>query len=84
MPEEDYTIPFGVADVKREGSDVTIVAIGGMVGLALQAAEALSQEGVSAEVIDPRSLVPLDLGDHPGIGVQDGPVGDRGHGPQDL
>ncbi len=61
VPEEDYTIPFGVADVKREGSDVTIVAIGGMVGLALQAAEALSQEGISAEVIDPRSLVPLDL-----------------------
>ena len=61
VPEEEYTIPFGVADVKREGSDVTIVAIGGMVGLALQAAEALSQEGISAEVIDPRSLVPLDL-----------------------
>ena len=61
VPEEDYTIPFGVADVKREGSDVTIVAIGGMVGLALQAAEALSQEGISAEVIDPRSLVPLDM-----------------------
>ena len=61
VPEEEYTIPFGVADVKREGSDVTIVAIGGMVGLALQAAEALSQEGVSAEVIDPRSLVPLDM-----------------------
>ena len=61
VPEEDYTIPFGVADVKREGTDVTIVAIGGMVGLALQAADALSQEGVSAEVIDPRSLVPLDM-----------------------
>ncbi len=61
VPEEEYTIPFGVADVKREGSDVTIVAIGGMVGLALQAAEALSQEGISAEVIDPRSLVPLDM-----------------------
>ena len=61
VPEEEYTIPFGVADVKREGSDVTIVAIGGMVGLALQAAEALSHEGISAEVIDPRSLVPLDL-----------------------
>ena len=61
VPQEEYTIPFGVADVKREGSDVTIVAIGGMVGLALQAAEALSQEGISAEVIDPRSLVPLDM-----------------------
>ncbi len=61
VPEEDYTIPFGVADVKREGTDVTIVAIGGMVGLALQAAEALSQEGISAEVIDPRTLVPLDM-----------------------
>ena len=60
VPEEDYTIPLGSADIKREGSDVTIVAIGGMVPRALEAAEALAGEGVSAEVLDPRSLVPLD------------------------
>ena len=60
VPEEEYTIPFGVADIKREGTDVTIVAIGGMVPLALQAAETLAQEGVSAEVLDPRTLVPMD------------------------
>ncbi len=60
VPEGEFTVPSGVADVKREGSDVTIVAIGGMVHRALDAAESLAQEGVSAEVIDPRSLVPLD------------------------
>ena len=60
VPEDEYTIPFGVADIKREGSDVTIVAIGGMVPLALRAAETLAEEGISAEVLDPRTLVPLD------------------------
>ena len=60
VPEEDYTIPLGVAEIKREGTDVTIVAIGGMVPLALVAAETLAAEGVSAEVLDPRTLVPLD------------------------
>ena len=60
VPEESYTIPMGVADVKREGADVTIVAIGGMVPRALAAAEKLSEEGISAEVVDPRTLVPLD------------------------
>ena len=60
VPEEDYTIPFGVADIKREGTDVTIVAIGGMVPRALAAAEVLAQEGISAEIVDPRTLVPLD------------------------
>ena len=60
VPEEEYTIPLGVADIKREGSDVTIVAIGGMVPLALRAAETLAQDGISAEVLDPRTLVPLD------------------------
>ncbi len=60
VPEEEYTIPLGLADIKREGSDVTIVAIGGMVPLALEAAEKLAQDGISAEVLDPRSLVPLD------------------------
>ena len=62
VPEEEYIIPLGVADIKREGTDVTIVAIGGMVPRALGAAEKLAQEGVSAEVLDPRSLVPLDKG----------------------
>ena len=60
VPEEEYSLPFGVAAIKREGTDVTIVAIGGMVPRALQAAETLSQEGISAEVLDPRTLVPLD------------------------
>ena len=60
VPEEEYTIPFGVADVKRQGSDVTVVAIGGMVPRALEAAETLEGEGVSVEVVDPRTLVPLD------------------------
>jgi len=61
VPEEDYTIPLGKADIKREGSDVTIVAIAWMVPEALAAAEALAKDGISAEVIDPRSLVPLDV-----------------------
>ena len=60
VPEEEYSIPFGQADIKREGSDVTIVAIGGMVTRALEAAEALAGDGISAEVLDPRTLVPLD------------------------
>jgi len=60
VPEEEYTIPLGVADIKREGTDATIVAIGGMVPRALAAAEALAAEGISAEVLDPRTLVPLD------------------------
>ena len=60
VPDGDYTIPFGVADIKRQGTDVTVVALGGMVPRALAAAERLAQEGVSAEVVDPRSLVPLD------------------------
>ena len=62
VPEEPYTIPMGVADVKREGTDVTVVAIGGMVPRALAAAEQLSEEGISIEVVDPRTLVPLDKG----------------------
>jgi len=60
VPEEEYLIPLGKADVKRAGSDVTIVAIGGGVLLALAAANELSKENISAEVIDPRTLVPLD------------------------
>ncbi|MCE2463698.1 MAG: alpha-ketoacid dehydrogenase subunit beta, partial [Dehalococcoidia bacterium] len=60
VPEEEYTLPFGVADIKREGTDVTIVAIGGMVPRSLEAAEKLDQEGISVEVVDPRTLVPMD------------------------
>ncbi|WP_336023284.1 alpha-ketoacid dehydrogenase subunit beta [Halobellus salinisoli] len=60
VPETDYTIPFGKADVKREGDDVTVVTLGLHVHRALEAAETLDSDGVSAEVIDLRSLVPLD------------------------
>jgi pyruvate/2-oxoglutarate/acetoin dehydrogenase E1 component len=61
VPEESYTIPFGEANVVREGDDVTIVAMGRMVSLAEQAAAELESSGVSAEVIDPRTASPLDL-----------------------
>jgi pyruvate/2-oxoglutarate/acetoin dehydrogenase E1 component len=61
VPEGEYLVPFGQADVRREGGDVTIVATGWTVGQALAAAESLSAEGIEAEVIDPRTLVPLDL-----------------------
>jgi pyruvate/2-oxoglutarate/acetoin dehydrogenase E1 component len=60
VPDEDYTIPFGVADVKRPGSDITIVATSSMVQVALGAAELLEKLGISAEVIDPRTTWPLD------------------------
>lgn len=61
VPSEPYGIPLGVADVKRRGTDVTVVAIGATVPKALRAADRLAEEGVSVEVIDPRTLVPLDL-----------------------
>ncbi len=60
VPEEDYTIPLGKADVKREGRDVTIVAVAWLVHEALAAAETLAKEGISTEIVDPRTLVPLD------------------------
>ena len=60
VPEEDYLLPLGEARVAREGSDVTIVATGLMLHRAMEAAEELEKQGVSAEVIDPRTLVPLD------------------------
>lgn len=60
IPEEDYTIPFGSARVVREGEDITIVATMFMVHEALSAADTLKKEGLSAEVLDPRTLVPLD------------------------
>ena len=60
--DEDFTIPLGVADVKREGTDATIVARSLMVPVALKAAEELEKQGVSCEVIDPRTIRPLDIG----------------------
>jgi pyruvate/2-oxoglutarate/acetoin dehydrogenase E1 component len=60
VPEEEYLIPLGVADIKRVGSDITLVATSSMVQIALAAAELLEQIGVSAEVIDPRTTWPLD------------------------
>lgn len=60
VPEGEYVIPLGKADIKRKGSDVTIVAWSAMVHKALAAAEALAKEGISAEVLDPRTLNPLD------------------------
>ncbi|MGO9960063.1 MAG: alpha-ketoacid dehydrogenase subunit beta [Solirubrobacteraceae bacterium] len=60
VPEGEYLVPFGQADIRREGGDVTIVATGWMVGKALAAAESLAAEGIAAEVIDPRTLAPLD------------------------
>ena len=60
VPDGDYTIPFGVADVKRAGTDITIVATSSMVQVALAAADNLSKLGISAEVVDPRTTFPLD------------------------
>ena len=60
VPEEEYFIPFGQAAIRREGSDVTVVALAKMVHEALAAADRLAKEGISLEVIDPRTLVPLD------------------------
>ena len=60
VPEGDYSIPFGIADIKRPGSDITIVATSSMVQIALAAAEELEKLGVSAEVVDPRTTFPLD------------------------
>lgn len=60
VPEGEYTIPLGVADIKKNGRDVTVVAIGKMVHVALKAAEMLAEEGKDVEVVDPRTLQPLD------------------------
>src|SRR5699024_12767474 len=60
VPEEEYNIPLGVADVKKEGTDLTVVATGIMVSRTLEAAEQLEKEGISIEVIDTRTIVPLD------------------------
>jgi acetoin:2,6-dichlorophenolindophenol oxidoreductase subunit beta len=61
VPEGEYVVPLGVADVKRAGTDVTLVAVGWMVKKAMAAAERLAKEGISAEVVDPRTLAPLDV-----------------------
>jgi len=60
VPDGEYEIPFGKAEVKREGRDVTIIATGVQVPRALAAADALAKDGISAEVVDPRTLEPLD------------------------
>lgn len=61
VPEEEYTLPFGVADIKREGTDCTVVATSMAVVKALRAADLLQKEGINIEVIDPRTLFPLDI-----------------------
>ncbi len=61
VPEGEYTIPLGRAEVRKEGSDVTVVALSKMVHEALAAAEEMKRKGISLEVIDPRTLVPLDI-----------------------
>jgi pyruvate dehydrogenase E1 component beta subunit len=60
VPDEEYTVPIGKGAVKREGKDVTVVAIGMMVPRAIAAAKTLEKDGISVEVVDPRTLVPLD------------------------
>jgi pyruvate/2-oxoglutarate/acetoin dehydrogenase E1 component len=62
VPDGEYTIPLGVGDIKREGTDVTVVAVAWLVHEALAAAAELDKEGISVEVVDPRTLVPLDTG----------------------
>lgn len=61
VPDEEYTVPLGRADIKREGTDVTIVALSRMVHEALAVAEEMENQGISCEVVDPRTLVPLDV-----------------------
>jgi pyruvate/2-oxoglutarate/acetoin dehydrogenase E1 component len=60
VPDDDYIVPLGVADVKRQGSDITLVALSSMVQVALEAAAMLAEVGISAEVVDPRTTWPLD------------------------
>lgn len=61
VPDDDYVVPFGVAEIKRHGEDVTILAISRMVNTALEAAEELAKQGISVEVVDPRTLCPFDI-----------------------
>ncbi|MCZ6894193.1 MAG: alpha-ketoacid dehydrogenase subunit beta [Gammaproteobacteria bacterium] len=60
VPSESYTIPFGKAEIKRQGTDATIVALGRMVGFAEQAADQLAHDGISCTIVDPRTISPLD------------------------
>lgn len=60
VPEGDFAIPFGIADIKRSGKDITIIATSNMVSVALSAAQQLAQNGIEAEVVDPRTVFPLD------------------------
>lgn len=60
VPEEEYTVPFGKAEVRREGTDVTVVALAHMLYAALEAAQEMEKAGISVEVIDPRTLIPMD------------------------
>jgi pyruvate/2-oxoglutarate/acetoin dehydrogenase E1 component len=60
VPEEEYIVPIGVAEVRRPGDDLALVAVGAMVGPVLEAAETLAGEGIGVEVVDPRTLVPCD------------------------
>jgi pyruvate dehydrogenase E1 component beta subunit len=76
VPKEEYTIPLGVADIKRSGEDITIVATSSMVHVALEAADMLAEIGLSAEVVDPRTLAPLDK--QTLIGSARKPARDRG------
>jgi len=62
VPDEEYTIPIGVAEVKREGTDVTVVAYMGMFHKSVEAADELEKEGISVEIVDPRTLRPMDKG----------------------
>ena len=61
VPEEEYLVPFGRAEIRQRGTDITVVAIGNMMKEGLKAAKSLTSRGVSVEVIDPRTLVPLDM-----------------------
>ena len=71
VPDGDHLVPIGSAAVKREGRDVTIIARGRMVHIALAAAELLVNENISVEVVDPRSLVPLDIDTLVDLGEED-------------
>ena len=82
--DDGNTIPFGVADVKQEGSDVTVVALAGMVRRAMAVAESLDEEDISVEVIDPRTIVPLDTRTILDSVEKTGAAGDSGPGAQEL
>ena len=84
FPRRSTSIPLGVADVKRAGTDITIVATSSMVYVALEAAELLAGEGISAEVVDPRTHDAARRGHAHRVGPQDGPGARRRRGPPEL